>query len=544
MPLPSTIEALLATRLDRLGPGERALLERAAIVGKDFTLDVAIELLPHEARPTAARHRDALISTGFLQLRPSIRLEGGDACQFRHVLIQEACYRSIPKRVRAELHERLARWHEERAGDKSDEFAEIIGYHLGQAARYKHELGQSDAAISRDAGKRLAFAGRRALWRGDRSTAASLLERALELTRPLQLDLHLELDLAAAYSGRAPGRAAAIAEAAAEQARRAGDEAGEALARVAAAQYRSENAEDPSINELEVLARAALSLLEQAKDHTGLVHVWRALGDVANFRCRYTEWEHAAQQALRHARLAGQQPRHLFSLDSALVHGPRPADEALRLLDAVLPDEPDPGVMLHYAHLLAMLGRFHEAFRLAREATARWRELRGRPTSYVLAKIAWLADDKETAVSYLREHCNMCKQHGQRALLSTFAPELGRWLCALRRYSEAEPLIRLGRDLGGKQDVSTQMVWRQAQALVHASRGEHSQAKQLAREAVAMGEATDALDQQGDALCDLAEVLRSAGHTEESAAALKQALERYERKHNAVMARNVRAQLA
>jgi tetratricopeptide (TPR) repeat protein len=115
---------------------------------------------------------------------------------------------------------------------------------------------------------------------------------------------------------------------------------------------------------------------------------------------------------------------------------------------------------------------------------------------------------------------------------------------ALRRYSEAEPLIRLGRDLGYKQDVLAQMMWRQAQAPVHASRGEHSQAEQLAREAVAMSKATDALDQQGDALCDLAAVLRLSGHTEESAAALKQALEHYERKHNAVMARNVRKQLA
>ena len=49
---------------------------------------------------------------------------------------------------------------------------------------------------------------------------------------------------------------------------------------------------------------------------------------------------------------------------------------------------------------------------------------------------------------------------------------------------------------------------------------------------------------QGDALCDLAEVLRAAGRSDEAAAALAQALERYERKHNLAQAAQVRDRLA
>ncbi len=76
-----------------------------------------------------------------------------------------------------------------------------------------------------------------------------------------------------------------------------------------------------------------------------------------------------------------------------------------------------------------------------------------------------------------------------------------------------------------------------------AHRGEHGEAEPLAREAVAIVERTDALNQQGDALCDLAEVLAAAGRTDEAADALEQALERYERKKNLAMVAQVRPKL-
>ena len=77
-----------------------------------------------------------------------------------------------------------------------------------------------------------------------------------------------------------------------------------------------------------------------------------------------------------------------------------------------------------------------------------------------------------------------------------------------------------------------------------ARRGEHAEAERLAREAVAIGEKTDILNGQGDAHADLAEVLLLGGKADEAAAALEQALERYERKGNLVMARRTRDRLA
>ena len=88
------------------------------------------------------------------------------------------------------------------------------------------------------------------------------------------------------------------------------------------------------------------------------------------------------------------------------------------------------------------------------------------------------------------------------------------------------------------------MLWRQVRAKVLARRGEHAEAERLAREAVAIGEETDMLDAQGDAYADLAEVLSLAGRPKEAAEALEQALARYERKGNVVMAERMRERLS
>ena len=82
-------------------------------------------------------------------------------------------------------------------------------------------------------------------------------------------------------------------------------------------------------------------------------------------------------------------------------------------------------------------------------------------------------------------------------------------------------------------------------ALASSARAEHAEAERLAREAVAIiTERTDGLQWQGDALCDLAEVLAAAGRREESVEALSEALARYERKQLIPLARRVREQLA
>jgi class 3 adenylate cyclase/tetratricopeptide (TPR) repeat protein len=539
--VPPTIQALLAARLDQLDPAEREVLERGAIEGRVF----------HRGAVEALSDSDLDIGTTLMALvrkellRPELERRDGDAFRFRHQLIRDAAYDALPKAVRATLHERFASWVEARRADVV-ELEEIVGHHLERAARYRAELGEHDAALAETAGMRLAAAGRRALWRGDNHAAAGLLERALELLRPLRPDVHLELDLASALWEHDPRQAAAIADAAAEQARTIGDRPGEAVALVVASFQRLLTS-DAGADELEQLARAAIPILEEAGDHDGLVHVWHALGfGVANVRCAYAEWAEASEQALLHARLAGQRPTHLFNLEIGLVLGPRPADEALAKLDALLPESASPYPLVFRAHLLAMLGRFDEAWPSAFEASARLRELTGGAdgADYTLADIATLAGDHEKAARYLRAWCDFLEERRQPALLSTYAAMLGRSLCALGLFEEAEQQARLSRDVGEEHDIATQAHWRQVQALVDSQRGRHVEAEALAREAVDLIDRTDALNFQAAVLCDLAEVLRNAGRADEAAAAFEDALERYDRKRNRTASDQVRDRLA
>ncbi len=540
--VPATLKALLAARLDQLDARERRVLEGAAVEGELFHRGAVQVLVPEELQLSpllASLVRRELIRSEQPQLR------GEDGFRFRHLLVRDAAYSALPKATRADLHERYAGWIEQR-GSELVERDEILGYHLEQAARYKEELGQSDPALAERAGIQLAAAGRAAAWRGDDRTAVGLLQRALSLTRPTQVDVMTELDLATALAERDPVKGAAVAESAAAQARAAGDATGELLARVGAAAHRTNFEADPAVDELEQLARAALPLLEQAGNHAGLAYVWSVLGTfVANFHGHNEDWACAAEHAIHHGRLAGHVDRNLFHLDAALVFGPRPADEAIVTLDALLPENPHPEPVLSRAVLLTMLARFDEADEIAREAANRLRDLTGDDGAEVhLGLIAATAGRHQDATTHLRRYCALLEARGQRGYLSVFAPMLGRSLCELGRHDEAEPLAQLGRELGDEHDTATQALWRQVQARVEAQRGRLAQAEQLAREAVAVNDHTDHLNGQGDALWDLAEVLWVGGNLDEAEAALVQALERYEQKKNLAQAAQVKDRLA
>ena len=539
--VPPTIQALLAARLDQLESSERSVLERGSVEGRVFHRGAVQALAPDDAQ--VPQRLVALVRKELI--RPDKpQFPGDDAFRFRHLLIRDAAYDALPKATRAELHERFASWLEERGVDLV-ELDEIVGYHLEQAARYKQQLGRPETKLAERAGERLGAAGRRALWRGDTRAAISLLGRALELTRPIRLDIHLELELADAFLLRNPREGAAVAAAAAERAHEIGDRTAEALARTVALHLQQLYAAELATDELETLARAALPLLEEAGDHAGLVHVWHALSfGVANMRLRYGDRVEASREAIRNARVAGQRRGDLFYVEMALVFGPQPADDAIEMLDALLPKNPHPRLLLGRAAVLGMLGRFEEARPMAEEAGQRCRELTGDDEgAFLLSQLATCAGDHETAAHYLRLWCDLLERRGQRTLLSTFAPMLGRVLCTLGRFDEGESLAQLGQERGDETDVATQMRWRQTKALVQASRGEDADAERLAREAVAITRRTDGLNWQAEALCDLAEVLAAAGRTEEASEALEQALERYERKKNLAMIAQVTPKL-
>jgi tetratricopeptide (TPR) repeat protein len=98
--------------------------------------------------------------------------------------------------------------------------------------------------------------------------------------------------------------------------------------------------------------------------------------------------------------------------------------------------------------------------------------------------------------------------------------------------------------LGDIPNVVSQEAWRMAKAMVLADRGEFTEAERLVREVVDLAMGGDALDDQGEALSARAQVLVAAGPSEEAAALLREAIDRYERKGNVVSAAGARERLA
>ena len=158
---------------------------------------------------------------------------------------------------------------------------------------------------------------------------------------------------------------------------------------------------------------------------------------------------------------------------------------------------------------------------------------------------AWLwAGQPAAAGQVLQRACEALTQIGERNFYSTLAALLARAVEAgggpdeeVERHSDASQAA------AGNEDVMSQVLWRATMARVLARRGAAEEAERLAREAVVRAERTDFLNLRGDALLDLAEVLRLAGRPAEAAEAGREALRRYQDKGNHASAAQARAVL-
>ena len=179
--VPPTIQALLQARLDTLDASDRAVIERGAVEGKVFHRGAVTALAPALLRDDVPTRLLSLVRRELVRPDRS-QLPGDDAFRFRHLLIRDAAYESLPKATRADLHERFADWLDEHGSLVEQD--EIVGYHLEQASRHRQELDAGDARVallgSRSAA-RLGAAGAAAFGRADLHATRNLLGRAIAL---------------------------------------------------------------------------------------------------------------------------------------------------------------------------------------------------------------------------------------------------------------------------------------------------------------------------------------------------------------------------
>ena len=537
--VPPTLKALLAARLDQLDEAERRVLERGSVEGEIFHRGGVQALAPEETQVTtrlAALVRRQLV-------RPDrAQIAGDDGYRFRHLLIRDAAYDALPKAVRADLHARFADWLDQPGRDLVER-DEIVGYHLERASRYQAELGQPDAALADRAAARLAAAGHRAVDRQEYRTGAVLLTRAAELVRPYRIDVALELESAWTPSSFDVRAGAETAEAVTERVEAAGDHSGGMLGRAMSLYLRAVAGEPDATDEVIALCRAALPLEEERSDPRRLALLWELLSAAANFHMQNDDDIEASLQALRYQRIAGYS-RSDAELEHALIAGSRPASEAMRIMDELVARRPPGSQDLPRAALLAMLGRFDEAWPLAEARSSHLREVTGNASAaahFYLSMIATIEGDRERACRYAAEQIEVIAQAAIPA--ATVKSRLARELCYLARFDEVERLLEETRAVP-PPGSGVRVLAAAAEALLLAHRGEPEQAETLARTAVATAETrTDNVWWQAWTNEDLATVLERAGRIDEARAALARALALWERKGCLPCAKRVREQI-
>ncbi|HEY7280226.1 MAG TPA: adenylate/guanylate cyclase domain-containing protein [Actinomycetota bacterium] len=138
--LPRSVQGVIASRLDALPADEKRVLQDGAVVGRVFWLGALAAL----GAGDPAGLRDA---TGRLRLKEILiprepsAFAGDPELGFRHVLIRDVAYESLPKSERAAKHAHVAEWFEQVAGERAQEFAEQIATHHAERRRHLAEVG-------------------------------------------------------------------------------------------------------------------------------------------------------------------------------------------------------------------------------------------------------------------------------------------------------------------------------------------------------------------------------------------------------------------
>jgi class 3 adenylate cyclase/tetratricopeptide (TPR) repeat protein len=548
--IPTTLQALITARLDRLNPATRQVLERASIEGRRFRMPALSALATGLPSVTIEEAVAELDRRGLVEPED----EAAGQWRFTHALVREAAYRGVSKELRSELHEALANWIAEKDADRPD-VDEAVGRHLERALHLREEIGLRDGlsvGLAHRAGERFASAGERAFAALDFMTSRDLLGRAeglLPERSPVRLNLLPNLGVALTETGR-PGETESLLTKAIEQARTAGSER-EALRALIQLQsncvYRS-----PSEAEIETAlleTRAAFDALQEMGDGVALAE--------AAVAAEYLEWMlgRVAQahtwtlRALEHA-LVAKRPREAAQAAADFVWfvvvGPLPFDRFAEVA-ARLPGAQDNEIRAAAEEALravAALARGKESS--FREHEERWRETIDRHG------LSWLGATHQIAMGQVEISVGNPEQaeprlREARATLAGFGDI---WWCetvdavlcmAIRAQDRRREFLRLADAFERSVLVpDRQMVIRlsivQASALM--LRGSAADAEAAARRGLELAERTDLVPDHADALLTLADTLQARGLPGDATLARSRAAELFRAKGNLAAAVN------
>jgi class 3 adenylate cyclase/tetratricopeptide (TPR) repeat protein len=559
--VPRTIGGLITARLDQLRTEERSAADRASVAGMEFSSSAIVALSPRELQEGV---KNSLLSLVDRRLTVPVRQTGHETgYRFAHALIRDGLYDGLLKRTRSDLHERFADWLVERSGHRLAEVEEIVAFHLEQSARYLRDLSPGDEQTARLAGRAveaLSAVGRLAVARGDSSAAAKLLDRAMAFLSEgdaRRLALLPELGEALINVG-AFERAHRVLDDGRLEAARAGDDRLAIDLRVVGGfLLRSRSIEGWRTESL-AATDEAIGRYRVPEDHERLARAW-ILRAFAEAELGEAAGRDALEKASSHAALAtppdvARESLALTYLTGMYFFGSTPAPEAIHRCAEVLDRTQssrfaEANTRANRAAVLAMRGRFDEARQDLIRSQTLFEQLGWPVDSSAVGIRGWyverLAGDHVAAERWARTAVDVLEAVDERWQLGDVLPAVADSLHEQGRDDEALALCERCESLVAADDWEGRALCDLAKAKVLARRGALQEAIRLARRG-----ATRFVENKqfnfvgaGEALLDLATVLRLGGSKDQSSGAARQALEVFEVKGNIPSAARARAML-
>ncbi|WP_422749700.1 AAA family ATPase [Mycobacterium sp. WMMD1722] len=546
--IPPTIHALLASRLERLAPADRRVLEVASVSGYDFSIDSVVALTA--ADPAAIA--ESLNRLRRLDLaQPSGAYLGDEPVwRFHHVLIRDVAYRRLLKSDRAELHERLADW--VRAGRHAAfDTDEVIARHLEAAHGYRVDLGaptQHVGELAVRAARHYAVSARRALDRDELISAGTQAVRGAALA-PAEDPVRNELLLIGCEAFLSAGDVASGAPLVDEFAGTA-----ESDLRPWATCYRAQLSvyTDPErLLEVDADLTSAIEEFTARQDAAGLAKAYRVRAGARSRLGRIGDCEADLFEALIAARRSGdhrQIAAALGAAPSAALWGPSPVPKAGgRCLDVVRMQRMTtaaPSLEATSLRCLAVLELLRGRPAKARSMLAEARQVvadlglrHGLMETELFAGIIEASQgDFVAAEPHFRTALEGLDALGVGVDAGQAAALLARAVLEQGRVDEADRYARESERLAGR-NLKTAIAWRAVRAEILAAQGRHDDAVATARDAVAVAAGTDLVLDHAEACLALTRVLTAAGDSDGARRALDEATSLYAAKEVAAAAR-------
>ncbi len=555
LPVPDSVQDIIAARLDLLAPTDKRLLQDAAVIGTVFWPGAVTAIGGGPGVGDLEEDLRGLERRQFVRRERASSVAGQMQYAFVHVLVRDVAYGQIPRAARAGKHAAAAGWTESLG--RADDYAEMLAYHYQSALDLARATHRDTAELACRARAALHRAGDRVLALNAFAAAAGYYRAALALwprdAYGQRADLLRLLGTALLPAGEFQRAQEALAEGA-EAAAAARLPALQARIRLKLADLHA--MQGGTEQALLAECRAATAILEAEGDVDGLAEAWQLTGMARLWLGDSPADQQSFERAMTYARQAGNRRAQMgagMCLVCTFMLLPVPADAAIARAEQLLQaadGEPwaEAGILIPLSLVYAYAGRLADA----RAAIARIQSVYERSA----AKIRWamgatsaghveqIAGDAAAAEHHLREAYETYRAMGERGYLSTVAGVLAEALYAQGRLEEARQMTEEVQAAAAPGDIDAQARWRSVRAKVLARRGQLPAARTLLDEAAALVSPTSWAALQAETLLARAEVDQLAGESGQAEASLHAALRISQDRHATSLADRAAAALA